>query len=137
VISIAGTHCSPSVDVTRIRLLGADGRVLAVPPGLADMTNPAESLRPDLAEDSGAVWVGFAWTGSYCGPPARSVEIPALPAVIRVPLSGTSPACRKASTSQLIPGVVDRPNSPVEPAPRAWSSLRARLVLPKIVRPSR
>lgn len=135
VISIAGTHCSPSVDVTRIRLLGADGRVLAVPPGVADMTNPAESLRPDLAEDTGAVRVGFAWTGSYCGAPARSVEIPALPAVVRIPLSGASPACRKVSSSRLIPGVVDFPNAPVEPAPRAWSSLRARLVLPKVVRP--
>jgi hypothetical protein len=135
VISIAGTHCSLSVDVTRIRLLGADGRVLAVPAGSADMTNPAESVRPDLAEDVGAVRVGFAWTGSYCGPPARSVEIPALPAVIRIPLRGASATCRNASTSRLIPGVVDAPGSPVEPAPRAWTSLRVRLVLPKVVRP--
>ena len=135
VISIAGAHCSPSVDVTRIRLLGADGRVLAVPPGVADMTNPAESLRPDLAEDAGAVRVGFGWTGSYCGAPASSVEIPALPAVVRIPLSGASPACGKGNSSRLVPGVVDSPGSPVEPAPLAWSSLRARLVLPKVVHP--
>jgi hypothetical protein len=63
------------------------------------------------------------------------VEIPALPAVVRIPLSGASPTCRKVSTSRLVPGVVDYPNAPVEPAPRAWSSLRARLVLPKVVRP--
>ncbi len=135
VIDIAGTHCSLTVDVTRLRLLAADGRVLPIPAGAADLTNPAESLRPDLAEDAGTVRVGFAWTGSYCGQPARFVELPALPAVIRIPLSGASPTCRKVSTSRLIAGSVDYPNAPVEPAPRAWSSLRARLILPKVVRP--
>jgi hypothetical protein len=135
VLTIGGTKCSPSVDVTRIRLLGADGSVLAIPAGTPDGINPAESIRPDLAEDAGSVRVGFAWTGSYCGPPATSVEIPALPAMLRIPLSGASPPCQKVSNSRLIPGVEDSPGAPVEPAPHAWHTLRARLVLPAVVRP--
>jgi hypothetical protein len=48
---------------------------------------------------------------------------------------GSSPPCQKTNSSRLIPGVVDYPHAPVEPAPRTWSSLRARLVLPRVVHP--
>jgi hypothetical protein len=134
-ITVAGTKCSPSIDVTRIRLLGVDGSVLAIPAGTPEAINPAASLRPDLAEDAGSVRVGFAWTGSYCGPPATSVEIPALPAVLHIPVSGPSPSCQKVSNSRLIPGVEDSPGAAVEPDPHAWHTLRARLVLPAVVQP--
>ena len=134
-ISVTGRHCSLSVDVTGIRLLGAGGRGLAVPAGTGDTVNMAGSLGSDYAQAAGSVRVGFAWTGSYCGPPARSVQIPALPAVLRIPLTGTAPSCQKMSDSRLISGVVGRSGSPVEPASRAWTSLRARLVLPHVVRP--
>jgi hypothetical protein len=118
-----------------IQLLSADGRPLDVSPGDQAKTNPAESLRPDLAEDAGTVLIGFAWTGSYCGAAAAAVTLPVFPGALQIPLTGSSPSCQKASNSRMIPGSIDYPGRPVEPAPAAWSALRARLVVPKVVQP--
>jgi hypothetical protein len=135
VIVVTGKSCSLTVDVTKIRLLGADGRALNVPAGKGNPVNPPDELGSGFAEAAGSVSVGFAWTGSYCGPAANSLTIPLLPATLRIRLVGASPTCRSGNRSLLVSGIVDRPGAPVEPAPRAWLSLRARLVLPAVVKP--
>jgi hypothetical protein len=135
IITLAGPRCSLQVDPNGMRLLDASGEPLPISFDAGPTTNSAGSAGTDYAQAAGSVRVGFAWTGSYCGPPARSLEIPALPATVRIPLTGAEPACHHSTSSRLIPGIVDRPGAPVEPAATAWQSLRVRLVLPKTVKP--
>ena len=53
-----------------------DGRVLTVTRSGGDPTSRPANPRPDIAINNGnAIW-GFAWLGSYCGVPARAIEIP-------------------------------------------------------------
>lgn len=109
-------------------LTGPDGRVLKVTRSGGDLTSRPANPRPDIAINNGnAIW-GFAWLGSYCGAPARAIEIPldnAGEASLRVPLHGPQPACEPAGgTSTLIDGVAGAPGEPVQPARPEYSSLR-------------
>ncbi len=132
-ITIVGRACSLAVNPDRILLLDDAGRPLPVKTTPAGGINPASSIRPDLTEAGGSVAVGFSWTGSYCGHRPVNVQIPALPAAIRIALDGPAPTCAHGNDSRLTPGVVSGPQAPVEPAPTAWTALRARLVIPKTV----
>jgi hypothetical protein len=109
-------------------LTGPDGRVLTVTRSGGDPTSRPANPRPDIAINNGnAIW-GFAWLGSYCGAPARAIEIPlgqAGEASLRVPLHGPQPACEPAGgASTLIDGVAGAPGEPVQPARPEYSSLR-------------
>jgi hypothetical protein len=109
-------------------LTGSDGRPLRVTRSGGDPTSRPGNPRPDIAINNGnAIW-GFAWLGSYCGAPARAIEIPldqAGDASLRVPLHGPQPACEPAGgTSTLIDGVAGSPGEPVQPARPEYSSLR-------------
>jgi len=130
-VTLHATGCAIETDPSTIRLVGPDGKLLDIPVSAGNLTNPAGSKRPDIAQYAGRLVMGFAWTGSYCGPPATSVRVTVLFRNVLVPLHGPSPACRKeASSSTLVPGVLKEPGEAVEPAPIAWRALRARLVLP-------
>jgi hypothetical protein len=109
-------------------LIGQDGRRLKVPLSGGDRTSPPANPRPDLALNNGdAIW-GFAWLGSYCGAPARAIEIPlrhADAAPLRIPLHGLQPACQPATgTSTLIDGIAGAPGEPVQPPRPDYSNLR-------------
>jgi hypothetical protein len=109
-------------------LISADGRRLKVPLSGGDRTSRPANPRPDIALNNGnAIW-GFAWLGSYCGAPARAIEIPlahAGHASLRVPLRGPQPACQPATgTSTLIDGIAGAPGEPVQPPRPGYSSLR-------------
>lgn len=109
-------------------LLGTDGRRLKVPLSDGDRTSPPANPRPDIDLTIGdAIW-GFAWLGSYCGVPARAVEIPldhAGESFLRVPLRGPQPACNPAAgASMLIDGIAGAPDDPVQPPRPDYSSLR-------------
>lgn len=105
-------------------LLGADGRILAVPLSKGDSQDPPSNVRPDLAMNNGmAVW-GFGWFGSYCGPRATALEL-LLPhgKSIRVPLRGPQPSCASGG-SVLIDGIPGWPGQPVQPARPTYAQLR-------------
>jgi hypothetical protein len=109
-------------------LIGTNGRLLNVPLSGGDRTSRPANPRPDIALNNGnAIW-GFAWLGSYCGAPARAIEIPlahAGEASLRVPLRGPQPACNPAiGTSTLIDGIAGAPGEPVQPPRPDYSSLR-------------
>jgi hypothetical protein len=109
-------------------LIGADGRRLKVAMSRGDRSNRPENPHGYLASYNGnAIW-GFAWLGSYCGPPARSIEVPLHhggQASVRVLLHGPQPGCTASSgPSTLIDGVVGFPGQPVQPPRPEYSSLR-------------
>jgi len=109
-------------------LLGADGRPLRVPLSGGDRTSPPANPRPDIALGEGnAIW-GFAWLGSWCGAPARAIEIPLdhpRHASLRAPLRGPQPGCEPASgASTLIDGIPGEPGEPVQPPRPDYASLR-------------
>jgi hypothetical protein len=109
-------------------LIGADVRPLKVPLSGGDRTSRPANPRPDVALNNGeAIW-GFAWLGSYCGTPARAIEIPlhhAGQASLRVPLNGPQPGCNPATgPSTLIDGIAGAPGQPVQPPRPDYSSLR-------------
>jgi hypothetical protein len=135
-ITLRGKGCTIETEPATIRLLGAGGQVLPIHRSAGNPTNPAGSKRPDIAEYSGNVLMGFAWTGSYCGPSATSVQVSVATYTLRIPLRGAVPSCQKGQGSQgseLIPGVLKQAGAAVEPAPVAWGALRARVVLPATV----
>jgi hypothetical protein len=129
-LTLHATGCAIETDASTIRLAGRDGALLPVTISKGNPTNPAGSKRPDIAEYAGNVLIGFAWTGSYCGPPATGVRVTILNRTVIAPLHGPAPACRKGKSSALVPGVLKEPGQAVEPAPLAWQALRARIVLP-------
>lgn len=133
VISIHGRGCGLQISPIRLRLLGSNGRPLLVGQAPGNPVNAAFSVRPDIVEGGGSASLGFAWIGFYCGPAPTSVEIRLFGEPFQIPLSGPIPTCTLGLTSALVPGVVEYPGSPVIPAPVAWESLRARLVLPAAV----
>jgi hypothetical protein len=130
VITLTKAGCTLEVDATHLRLLTADGKRVDVTPSAGNPTNPAASKRPDIAEYAGEVRIGFAWTGSYCGPVAAKVQLPVNGHPTTIALHGPAPHCDENGHSQLVPGTVNGLKSPVEPAPAAWSALRARVMLP-------
>lgn len=109
-------------------LIGADGRPLRVPLSGGDPTSPPANPRPDIALNNGAAIWGFAWLGSYCGAPARAIEIPlhqAGEASLRVPLRGPQPGCEPATGApRLFDGIAGAPGEPVQPPRPDYSSLR-------------
>jgi len=109
-------------------LIGTGGQRLNVTLSGGDRTNRPANPRPDIALiDGNAIW-GFAWLGSYCGAPARAIEIPLAPvgrASLRVTLRGPQPTCEPASgASTLIDGIAGAPGEPVQPPRPDYSSLR-------------
>ncbi len=109
-------------------LIGPDGLRLKVPLSAGDRTSLPGNPRPDLALNNGdAIW-GFAWLGSYCGAPARAIEIPLRQsgaAPLRVALRGPQPGCEPATgASTLIDGIAGAPGEPVQPPRPEYSSLR-------------
>lgn len=109
-------------------LTGADGRRLTVPLSGGDRISQPSNPRPDIALTTGdAIW-GFAWFGSYCGVPARAIEVPvdlAGKPALRVPLHGPQPACNPAAgASRLIDGIAGASSDPVQPSRPDYSTLR-------------
>jgi len=109
-------------------LIGTDGRRLKVPLSGGDPTSRPANPRPDIAlNDGDAIW-GFAWLGTYCGVPARAIELPldhAGEASLRIPLRGPQPGCQPATgISTLIDGAAGAPGEPVQPPRPDYSSLR-------------
>jgi hypothetical protein len=109
-------------------LTGPDGRPLQVPLSPGDIASPPENPRPDIAlSDGNAIW-GFAWLGSYCGAPARAIQIPLHQAghiSLSIPLHGPQPPCSPATAaSALIDGIAGAPGEPVQPPRPDYSSLR-------------
>ena len=152
VVSIVGGDlCSISPNVTALRLLDANGKPLHVPTSSGNTVNqpPTESSysfgvstgrmpsagkhAPDLS--STAARIGFAWSGTYCGPAAASVEISIEGHQIRATISGPGPTCKRQASSVLIPGTLGAAGQGVVPAPMSWRALRARLVLPSTFTP--
>ena len=129
-VTLHGKGCAIETDPSTIRLVDASGKALPVALSGGNPTNPAGSKRPDIAQYAGDVVMGFAWTGSYCGPATVSVRVTVLFRNVLVPLHGPAPTCRKGGASTLVRGVLKEPGEAVEPAPLAWKSLRARIVLP-------
>jgi hypothetical protein len=133
-ITITARSCSLPVDVSSLGLVGAGDRPLQVHASKGNTTN-LPYLRSGFAEQDGTVRVGFAWSGSYCGPVAKSVavNVGGNDALI-IALTGPSPSCRPgAAASVLIPGVVGGLDDAVEPPPVSWHSLTAKVLLPKTV----
>lgn len=135
VIRLRGTDCSLQAEPASIALLDGRGRRLGIPLINEPVVNPGHVNTAYLAQAAGAVDVGFAWRGSWCGARPRAVRLSALPGTERppvtVPLTGAVPACSSAGgPSRLVPGLVDRPGGSVQTAPPAWSPLRAGLLLP-------
>jgi hypothetical protein len=106
-------------------LVGTDGRRLDIPLAPGDETNQPANPRADIPLHYGdAIW-GFAWFGSYCGPPPGAIEIHANSQVIRAPLSGPQPSCGAAGeSSSLIDGIAGAPGEPVQPPRPEYSQLR-------------
>ena len=133
VITIIGRGCSLDVSPLKLRLLSALGTRLAVGDSFGNPINPTFSTRPDIPEGYGSIRIGFAWNGSYCGPPAAEIELDLYGQPFPIALKGPSPPCIVGLTSSLAPGIVDGPGVPVIPAPLAFEALRARVVLPGTV----
>jgi hypothetical protein len=124
----AAERCTLPIARGPSALIGTDGRRLSVPLSGGDPTSPPANPRPDLALDDGDVIWGFAWLGSYCGAPARAIEVPldhASDPSLRVPLRGPQPGCEPtAGASTLIDGIAGAPGEPVQPPRPDYSSLR-------------
>jgi hypothetical protein len=109
-------------------LIGTDGRLLDVPLSRGDRTSRPENPLSFAALNNGSAIWGFAWLGSYCGTPARAIEIPlhhAGQASLHVQLRGPQPGCEPTTrTSTLIDGVAGSPGQPVQPPRPEYSSLR-------------
>ncbi len=135
-IDITGDHCKLTVDPKTITLIEGSGKPVGVARSAGNPQNPASAIRPDLALASGSVHVGFAWTGSYCGPAPTAVRITILGRPRDVPLSGPTPPCRKGAGGVVVPGVVAGLDVPVEPAPLSWQDLRVRLDVPSSMKMS-
>jgi hypothetical protein len=133
-----------------IRLLDAQGQPLKVPVSKGNTVNPPASMDtyyfgsaagqlsygrhvPDLTAN--VARIGFAWSGTYCGPPAASVEVKVQGGWLVSPLTGPQPACRHHASSSLIPGALGGHGQAVVPAPVSWRALHARLVLPTTFSP--
>lgn len=127
-IRVWGVKCSIQVDENRLRLLDASGKVLPVSESPGNPLNQPAFYGPGAGGD---VRMGFAWIGSYCGPRPSSVRILVAGHPVVIPFTGPTPACHKKSTSRLIEGSLGVPGEAVMPAPVAWQSLTARVVLPE------
>lgn len=139
VVRLHGAQCSLRVDPRSITLLDGAGRPLGVPVRAEPNVNPGATFRPDFAQGSGDVTVGFAWRGSWCGPPAARLRmtVGASPkTAVVVPLAGRSPPCSSdtAAAGYVVPGLVGGTNDAVQTAPPAWAVLRATLELPPTAR---
>jgi hypothetical protein len=128
-IALSEPGCELSVDTASLRLLDAHGHPLAVSAGRGDPVNPPTTTYVERAQSTGRVRIGFAWTGSYCGPAAAAVQLRVNGKPLDVLLSGVQPRCAGRSVSALVPGTVGAPGQPVEPVPADWSTLRARLIV--------
>ena len=126
-IRVWGVKCSVQVDENRLRLLDAKGDVLPVAESRGNPVNQPGFYGPGAGGD---VRMGFAWTGSYCGPRPAGVRILVAGHPVVIPFTGPTPACNKKSTSRLVEGSLGVPGEAVMPAPAAWQSLTARVVLP-------
>lgn len=142
VVRLRGNRCSLGIDTASITLLDRAGRPLGVPVRAEPNLNPGSVFRPDIAAAQGVVAVGFAWRGSWCGVPAAQLRLVALgrsarPRTLFVPVTGSSPRCEGRSTGYVVPGLVGRPDQPVQTAPPAWAALHAVLELPATARGDR
>lgn len=140
-VRLRGDTCSLRVDPASIVLVAVAGQPLAVPVRTEANPNPGGLIRPDLAEAAGDVAVGFAWRGSWCGPQATAVRLAAVAneapirTVVTVPLTGRPPQCKGNGDSYIAPGLVGRPEAPVQPPPPAWAALQATVEMPPIAPP--
>ncbi len=128
-IALSEPGCQLDPNLATLRLLDAAGRPLPVSPGKGDETNGAAGAYARFPQSEGWVRIGFAWTGSYCGPAAAAVELRVNGAWVRALLDGVQPACVGARTSALVPGVVGRPGEPLSPVPASWRTLHARVII--------
>ncbi len=151
VVSVTGGDlCSITPDLASMRLLDANGHPLRVAAGRGNTVNPPPTEdtfsfgvstgrlpsgrhAPDLSS-TGAL-IGFAWSGTYCGPAAASVEMTIQGRPVRAAISGPRLACRQPASSVLVPGTLGGAGQGVVPAPVSWRALRARLVLPATFTP--
>lgn len=122
-------QCTLTADPSTIRLLDDGGRAIAIPVSKGNLVNPPANSPIDRYEFADGR-IGFAWTGSYCGPEPASVEMDILGSPVRIPLHGAVLPCVPGASSQLIPGTFAPPNEAVEPAPVEWQALKLRLVIP-------
>ncbi|MCW2545708.1 MAG: hypothetical protein JWN96_168 [Mycobacterium sp.] len=132
-----GSDCSVRSKLGDIRLLDAAGKALNLPLGKGNQINNFASSDTTATRLYGPVRVGFAWTGSYCGPAPSSIEINVNGTWLRAPFHGAVPACATRTDGELIVGGVGAPSQPVIPPPLAWKALSARLVLPRTVKSDR
>ncbi len=129
----AKTGCGLVPDPSSLGLVNAQQRPLGVPLSKGNTTNPTY-LRSEFAEAAGHVRVGFAWSGSYCGPPAKWIALTVNgDNAVLVALDGPAPACHPGGTSVLIPGSVGAPDDAVVPPPLSWKALTESVVLPTTV----
>ena len=133
VISLTHPGCTIEVEPTSLRLLTAAGQLLPIGLSAGNPVNPAGSKRPDVAEYSGRVRLGFAWSGTYCGGAGPQLQVRVNGHAVRAVLGGPLPGCRSPGASTVTPGVIAQPGAPVGPAPQAWRALRARVILPATV----
>jgi hypothetical protein len=137
VVTLTGSHCSIPISQGPTKLLAVNGARLAVrSTAMNPQDNPGQNIRPDIAlADGQAIW-GFSWSGSWCGPAARSIVLrmndPHTDSLrpigaVHATLSGPQPACQGASSSTLTAGAAGLPSEPVLPPPTAWSGLTAHL----------
>jgi hypothetical protein len=127
-ISISGAKCSATIDPASIRLVDADGKTVLGP---ARGANPGLNRALTMGTGTGALQVGFAWTGSFCGKSRISIAVDVNGSPSRTALHGPVPACQSHTSGQLIAGsVVGDVGTPVLPAPAAWKALRAKVILP-------
>jgi len=100
--------------------------------------NPPQNIRPDLSLAGGAATWGFAWWGSWCGPPATAVVLalrdpansvphPRSYGRLVVPLTGPAPRCQGPTSSTLVAGVAGGGDQGVLPVPPDYRALRLRL----------
>lgn len=123
VVTVYATGCDIHLGPITPTLLDADRRSLGVPV-------VSDSDHANAAMFNG--WVpprsfGFAWDGSWCGPPARYIQVPLTDGSLTLPLTGSPPACFGGSHSRIVPGVKGYPNTPVQAAPPEWDSLRVQV----------
>jgi hypothetical protein len=118
-------RCSLHVYPGSLRLLAADGSVLAVRRATGDRSAPPANQRSDIPLAAGDATLGFGWYGSYCGPPASAVEIRQRHGgVVRAPLRGPQPSCSGAASSTIVDGVFGAPGEPVQAARPEFAQLR-------------
>jgi len=145
VVEMHGTNCSLHIATGPSQLLNAARQVIvaATPASGERVQNPPGNWRPDLALYAGDAAWGFAWRGSWCGPPAAYVVVPmqdtpispaALPrsyGLLVVPLTGPQLGCQGQSHSNLVRGVPGGVDAPVQSPPGEWTQgLRVSLSVP-------